>query len=105
MTAGEPAISQLRELPLARLARERGVYLSFNNGRDTEYCIRAHLEPTQLRDWQREVRAQTQALMHARTHQFPLRHQTLGRIPSVSVVLCAVQCVVFCVVLCVVLCC
>ena len=59
MTAGEPAISQLRELPLARLARERGVYLSFNNGRDTEYCIRAHLEPTQLRDWQREVRAQT----------------------------------------------
>jgi len=57
--AGEPAISQLRELPLARLARERGVYLSFNNGRDTEYCIRAHLEPTQLRDWQREVRAQT----------------------------------------------
>jgi len=56
---GEPAISQLRELPLARLARERGVYLSFNNGRDTEYCIRAHLEPTQLRDWQREVRAQT----------------------------------------------
>jgi len=54
----KPAISQLKQLPLAKLAEAKDVYYSFNNGIDSQYCINAHTIPNEIQGWQRELRAQ-----------------------------------------------